>query len=172
MQRRRLLAALGATSTAALAGCMGSGDPGDGTETGTPTETPEPCTVDRETPGDVENDDIDLRDLPYRPDEWTESSVKTYVREYESAYRMHSLYSAELTSYGHSESVEELRETDRGWRIELRTNYYYNEETEEGTVHADSPYYEVVYLVAEDRLLRAADQQYASLEDAETMECW
>lgn len=171
MQRRRLLAALGATSTAALAGCLGSGAPDDGTE----TPTPEPCTVDRETPADVENDDIDLRELPEKPEEWTESSVETYVREYESAYRQHRLYSAELTSYGHSEGVEDIRETDRGWRVELRTNYYYNEETDRGTVHADSPYYTVLYLVADDRLLRAGNEQHGSdpsLEDATTLECW
>jgi hypothetical protein len=171
MQRRRLLAALGATSTAALAGCITGGDPGDGTE----TETPEPCTVDREPPADVENDEIDLRELPDRPDEWTESSVETYVREYESAYRMHRLYSKELRSYGHSESTQDIRETDRGWRVELRTNFYYNEETDRGTVHADSPYYNVVYLVADDRLLRASNEQHdadPSLDDAATMECW
>ncbi|MEF8807030.1 hypothetical protein [Natronomonas sp.] len=171
MQRRRLLAALGAASAGTLAGCLGGGDPGDGTE----TEPPEPCTVNRETPADVENDDIDLRELPERPDDLTEDSVETYVREYEAAYRQHKLYSAELTSYGHSESVEDISETDRGWRVELRTNYYYNEETDRGTVHADSPYYNVVYLVAEDRLLRASNEQHdadPSLDDAETMECW
>lgn len=171
MQRRRLLVAVGTTAATALAGCLGGGDPGEGTETG----TPEPCTVNRETPADVENDEIDLRELPERPDEWTESSVETYVREYESAYRMHRLYSAELRSYGHTEATREVRETDRGWRVELRTNYYYNEETERGTVHADSPYYDVVYLVAEDRLLRAAAEQHDSdpdLDDAVTLECW
>lgn len=171
MQRRRLLAALGATSTAALAGCLGSGDPGDGTE----TETREPCTVDRETPPDVENDEIDLRELPERPEEWTETSVESYVKEYESAYRLHRLYSADLTSYGHTESTEDIRETDRGWRVELRTKYYYNEETERGTVHADSPYYNILYLVAHDRLLRASNEQHdadPSLDNAETMECW
>ncbi|QLD84514.1 hypothetical protein HWV23_01915 [Natronomonas halophila] len=171
MQRRRLLAALGATSTAVLAGCLGSGDPGDGTE----TPTPEPCTVDRETPVDVENEEIDVRELPEKPDEWTESSVETYVREYEAAYRQHKLYSAEMTSYGHSESTENIRQTDRGWRVELRTNFYWNEDTDDGNVHADSPYYTVVYLVADDRLLRAASEQHdadPSLDDATTLECW
>jgi hypothetical protein len=171
MHRRRVLTALGVASAGSLVGCLGSGAPGEGTETG----TPEPCTVDRVTPVDAENDDIDLRELPERPDEWTESSVETYVREYESAYRMHRLYSAELTSYGHSESVEESRETDRGWRVELRTNFYWNEDTDHGSVHADSPYYDVVYLVADDRLLRASNEQTGgepTLDDAETMECW
>lgn len=171
MQRRRLLAAVGATTATVLAGCLGGGDPGEGTE----TETPEPCTVTRETPVDAENDEIDVRELPERPDEWTESSVESYVREYEAAYRQHKLYSADMTSYGHSEGTQDVRETDRGWRVELRTNYYWNEETDRGTVHADSPYYTVVYLVAEDRLLRAADEQHDSdpdLDDAVTLECW
>lgn len=171
MRRRTVLTAVGLTATTGLAGCLGSGDLGDGTE----TETPEPCTVDRETPPDVENDEIDLRELPERPEEWTESSVKSYVREYESAYRLHRLYSENLTSYGHTESTQEIRETDRGWRVELRTNYYYNEETERGTVHADSPYYNILYLVAHDRLLRASNEQHGGdpdLDNAKTMECW
>ncbi|WP_336135652.1 hypothetical protein [Natronomonas amylolytica] len=171
MQRRRLLAALGVASAGTLAGCLGGGTPDDGTE----TETPAPCTVDRETPVDDENDEVDLRELPERPEEWTESSVETYVREYEAAYRQHKLYSADMTAYGHSEAVEDIRETERGWRAELRTNFYWNEETDHGNVHADSPYYTVVYLVAEDRLLRAANEQVdgdPSLDDAETMECW
>lgn len=170
MRRRRLLAALGATAAAGLAGCLG-GAPGDGTETGTPS----PCTVDRETPVDVENDEMDVRELPEKPEEWTESSVETYVRVYEVAYRQHMLYSADMNAYGHSEGVEDLRETDRGWRVELRTNYYWEEETDRGTVHADSPYYTVVYLVADDRLLRAANEQHdadPSLDNATTLECW
>lgn len=64
---------------------------------------------------------------------------------------------------------------DRGYRVELRTAFYYNEERDSGAVTADSPEYGVVYLVADDRLLRAVAEGYDAepdLEDAETVECW
>jgi hypothetical protein len=169
MRRRTLIAAAGATG-AALAGCTGEGRLSDGT----PTGTTEPCERDREPPNDP-GGELDPRELPERPDEWTEESVERFVREYEAAYRQRRVLTEDTTSFGHSETVEVLREVDRGYRVEMRTNFYYNEATDDGEVHADSPDYGVVYLVADDRLRRAAEGGYdadPSLENARTMECW
>jgi hypothetical protein len=89
--------------------------------------------------------------------------------------RQRRVLTGETTAFGHSETVEAIRAVGRGYRVELRTAFYYNEERDSGAVTADSPEYGVVYLVADDRLLRAVAEGYDAepgLEDAETVECW
>lgn len=169
MKRRALLAAAG-SSTVTLSGCLAGIDPlNDGD-----SETPEPCSVDRADPVDP-GGELKPRELPERPEERTDETVESYLREYESAYRQHLILSENTTAYGHSESLEDIREVEGGYRVELRTNFYYEEETNRGMVHADSPYFRVRYLLVDDRLLRAAGEGHdaePTLEDAKTMECW
>ena len=167
MQRRRLLAAVGATS-AALAGCAA------GSDSPSSTETPEPCTAARPDPVDPDGE-MDPYEYPERPDEWTTENVGLFLQTFESTYRQHEVLHAGTTDYGHSASVEKLQERNDGYRVELETKYYYNEETDEGEVHADSPRYRVVYLVADDRLRRAeAGTQEPTTDpaDGETVACW
>ena len=171
MRRRALLAAAASTSIAAVAGCADSGGPAEG---GTPTDTEAPCTRDREAPPDP-GAKIEQRALPARPDEWIRDSVESYLREYEAAYRQRRILTADTTAYGHSESVEAIQTVEDGYRVELQTNFYDEEETDRGTVHADSPRYTVLYRVKTDRLLRAESDRHdvdPELDDAATMECW
>ncbi|WP_178917185.1 hypothetical protein [Natronomonas gomsonensis] len=169
MKRRALLAAVG-SSTVALSGCLVGVDPlnyGD-------SETPEPCTVDRTDPVEPSSE-MEPRELPERPEELNDETVESYLRAYESAYRQHLILSEDTTAYGHSESFESVREVEGGYRVEMRTNFYYEEDTDRGKVHADSPYFRVRYLITDDRLLRAVGEGHdaePTLEDAETMECW
>ena len=167
MRRRRLLAAVGATS-AALAGCtVGSQPP-------SPTETPEPCTVTRPDPVDPD-DGIDPYEYPERPDEWTAENVGQFLQTFESTYRQHEVLRAGMTSYGHQASVEGVEELYDGYRVELETVYYHESETERGTVHADGPLRQVVYTVTDDRLRRAeAGTQEGDPDpaDGETVACW
>jgi|GEM_PF-2607948 hypothetical protein len=169
MKRRALLAAVG-SSTVALSGCLVGLDPlnyGD-------SKKPDPCTVDRRAPVDP-GGQMEPRELPERPEERTDETVESYLRAYESAYRQHLILSENTTAYGHSESLESIREVERGYRVEMRTNFYYEEDTDRGEVHTDSPYFRVHYLLADDRLLRAAGERHdaePTLEDAKTMECW
>ena len=167
MQRRRLLAAVGATS-AALAGCAADSGPPSS------TETPEPCTAARPDPVDPDGE-MEPREYPERPDEWTAENVGLFLQTFESTYRQHEVLHAGTTDYGHSATVEEVQERDDGYRVELETVYYYESETDHGTVHGDSPLYRVVYLVADDRLRRAEGNAYESTPDpadGETVACW
>ncbi|PSQ36598.1 hypothetical protein BRD05_02550 [Halobacteriales archaeon QS_9_70_65] len=167
MRRRRLLAAVGAT-TAVLAGCSA------GSKSPSSAETPEPCTTARPDPVDTDGE-MEPREYPERSDEWTAENVGPFLVAFEGTYRQHEILTAETTAYGHSASVEEVQQRDDGYRVELETNYYYEEETDRGTVHADSPLYRVVYLVADDRLRRAEGSAYGSTPDpadGETVACW
>ena len=167
MRRRRLLAAVGATS-AALAGCAADSGPPSS------TETPEPCTAARPDPVDPDGE-MEPYEYPERPDEWTAENIGPFLEEFEGTYRQHEILTAEMTAYGHSASVEKLQERNDGYRVELETKYYYNEETDEGEVHADSPRYRVVYLVADDRLRRAEAGTQETTPDptgGDTVACW
>ena len=167
MQRRRLLAAVGATS-AALAGC--AADSGPPSSMG----TPKPCTAAR--PDSVDPDgEMEPYEYPERPDEWTAENVGLFLQTFESTYRQHEVLHAGTTDYGHSASVKKLQERDDGYRVELETVYYYESETDRGTVHADGPLTRVVYLVTDNRLRRAeAGTQGPTPDpaDGETVACW
>ena len=167
MRRRRLLAAVGATS-AALAGCTaGSGSPSS-------TETPGPCTAARPDPVDPDGE-MEPREYPERPDEWTAENIGPFLEEFEGTYRQHEILTAETTAYGHSASVEEVQERNDGYRVELETIYYYESETDRGTVHADGPLTRVVYLVTDDRLRRAEAGTQETTPDptgGDTVACW
>jgi hypothetical protein len=169
MKPRAPLAA-GGSSTVALSDCLAGIDPlNDGD-----SETPEPCSVDRADPVDPDGE-LEPRELPEHPEERTDETIESYLREYESAYRQHLLLTENRTAYGHSESLEDIREVEVGYRVELRTNFYYETETDRGVVHADSPYFRVRYLITHDRLRRVAEEGQdaePTLEDAKTMECW
>jgi len=165
MRRRSLLAAAVGTTSAVLAGCAADGM--------SSTETPEPCTAARPDPVDPDGE-MEPREYPERPDEWTAESVGPFLEAFEGTYRQHEILTAETTAYGHSASVEEVQQRDDGYRVELETNYYYEQETDRGTVHADSPLYRVVYLVADDRLRRAEAGTRESTPDptdGETVAC-
>ncbi|PSQ40490.1 hypothetical protein BRD14_08445 [Halobacteriales archaeon SW_5_68_122] len=167
MQRRRLLAAVGATS-AALAGCTA------GSDFPSSTETPEPCTAARPDPVDP-NGEMEPYEYPERPDEWTAENVELFLQTFESTYRQHEILAAGTTAYGHSATVEGVQERDDGYRVELETVYYYESETDHGTVHADGPVTRVVYLVADDRLRRAEAGTRESTPDptdGDTVACW
>jgi hypothetical protein len=167
MQRRKFLAAAGATS-AALTGCTA------GSDSPSSTETPEPCTAARPDPVDPDGE-MEPREYPERPDEWTAENIGPFLEEFEGTYRQHEILTAETTAYGHSASVEEVQERDDGYRVELETKYYYNEETNEGEVHADSPLYRVAYLVADDRLRRAeggTQEAEPAPSGGKTVACW
>ena len=167
MRRRSLLAAVGATS-AVLAGCSaGGGFPPS-------TETPNPCTAARPDPVDPDGE-MEPYEYPERPDEWTAESIGPFLEAFEGTYRQHEILTAGTTAYGHSASVEEVQQRDDGYRVELETRYYYEEETDHGTVIFDSPLYRVVYLVVDDRLRRAEGSAYESTPDpadGETVACW
>ena len=157
---------MGATS-AALAGCSA------GSDSPSSSETPEPCTAARPDPVDPDGE-MEPRDYPERPDEWTAESVGPFLEAFEGTYWQHEILTAETTAYGHSASVEEVQQRDDGYRAELETSYY-EEETDRGTVHADGPLSQVVYLVADDRLRRAEGSAYESTPDpadGETVACW
>ena len=167
MRRRRLLAAVGATS-AALAGCAA------GSDSPSSTETPEPCTAARPDPVDSDGE-MEPYEYPERPDEWTAENVGLFLQTFESTYRQHEVLRAGMTDYGHQATVEEVQECDDGYRVELETVYYHESETDSGTVHADGPLSQVVYLVADDRLRRAEGSAYESTPDpadGETVACW
>ena len=167
MRRRRLLAAVGATS-AALAGCAA------GSDFPSSTETPEPCTAARPDPVDPDGE-MEPYEYPERPDEWTAENVGLFLQTFESTYRQHEVLHAGTTDYGHIATVEEVQERDDGYRVELETVYYYESETDRGTVHADGPLTRVVYLVADDRLWRAeagTREPTPDPADGETVACW
>ena len=118
---------------------------------------------------------MEPREYPERPDERTAENVGPFLVTFEGTFRQHEILTAETTAYGHSASVEKVQQRDDGYRVELETNYYYEEETDHGTVHADSPLYRVVYFVADDRLRRAEGSAYGSTPDpadGETVACW
>ena len=123
MQRRRLLAAVGATS-AALAGCAA------GSDSPSSTETPEPCTAARPDPVDPDGE-MEPYEYPERPDEWTAENVELFLQTFESTYRQHEILTAETTAYGHSASVEKLQERNDGYRVELKAAVEYGTEASE-----------------------------------------
>ena len=167
MRRRRLLAAVGATS-AALAGCAA------GSDSPSSTETPEPCTASRPDPVDPDGE-MEPYEYPERPDEWTAENVELFLQTFESTYRQHEVLSTGTTDYGHSATVEKVQERDDGYRVELETVYYYESETDRGTVHADGPVMRVVYLITDDRLRRAeagTREPTPDPADGDTVACW
>lgn len=176
MHRRDLLAALGAAAVASSAGCLGDSTTGGTTET--PTLATGECEPQRVEPVDPRADDVEPMDLPEPPDEWTTERVRQFVSDYEAAYRQHLILGEDTTGYGHNSNEIEIKEADDvDYRVELVTNFWWNERRgdDEPEVHADSPYYNVVYLVYEDRILRADAEGHDNepdIEEAAVMACW
>ena len=78
--------------------------------------------------------EMEPREYPERPDEWTAESVGPFLEAFGGTYRQHGILTAGTTAYGHSASVEGVQQRDDSHRVELETVYYHESETDSGTV--------------------------------------
>lgn len=160
-----------------LAGCTGATAPG------TPTGTPEPCDEYDRATADPVRDDVEPRDYPDRPANFTRESAREFAVAYEQAYKYNGLLAENTERVEVNVHESTVTETDDGYRVRIEGRWFTwagglpkNGSNETTTpIHGDGPYYSVGYLVTEDRLLRDEgphDSTPAPRERGTTVECW
>lgn len=164
------------------AGSPGSTDTDQTPDTGPETTTfPDDCeAVSRETV-DPYRDDVNPKELPSRPDEFTETSVENFVSSYEEAYIHNQLLDTDTAEVGVWTTTESVEVAGDGWEVVLRTGWYRNSgPTATGTassttVHGDGPEELAAYYLNESRMLRVKGE-YETVpdprEEGVTVECW
>jgi len=173
MDRRRVLTYASVGFAGGLSGCLigwGS-DSEDTPETETPSQTAEKPTYECDAatrPASPEPDvdppgSAERYTYPTRPDSLSNEKVRSYVAQYERAYRLNKTYSlrgAYLNQVSVSIEKTETYEAPDGAAIG-QVMYTYDAEIEgdDGPIEIDSPILYASYYVDDEVVLRAVDTE-------------
>jgi len=167
-------------AVAVLAGCSGAGIPPASGET---SPTPTHCEEYGRTTVTPVRDDVEPRTVPDRPDTLTADTAGSFAADYERVFKHNGLLTRDTKRADVAIHDVEVTSTDGGYRVNITAQWFTWSATvtdENGTatatpVHRDGPYYDVHYLVTDDRLRRhepLGRQTPTPPDEWTTVECW